>query len=75
MCEEKLCNDVDTSTVAATLALAEQHGCRGLKQACFRLLQLPSHLKIVMETEGFNHLMTSCPSLIKELLAKAVAFH
>ncbi|WVZ83804.1 LOW QUALITY PROTEIN: hypothetical protein U9M48_030904 [Paspalum notatum var. saurae] len=75
MCEEKLCNDVDTSTVATTLALAEQHGCHGLKQACFKLLQLPSHLKLAMETDGFNDLMASCPSLIKELLGKAVAFH
>ncbi|KAJ1255708.1 hypothetical protein BS78_05G217200 [Paspalum vaginatum] len=70
ICEHKLCLDMDASTVATTLALAEQHGCRGLKKACFKLLKSPNHLKTAMATEGFDHLMSSCPSLIKELLAK-----
>ena len=70
ICEDKLCMCIDTSTVATTLALAERHGCQGLKKACFEFLKLPSHLKTVIATEGFDHLMTTCPSLIKELLAK-----
>ncbi|WVZ50351.1 LOW QUALITY PROTEIN: hypothetical protein U9M48_001610 [Paspalum notatum var. saurae] len=71
VCEEKLCSYIDTTTVAATLTLAEQHGCHGLKKSCFKLLQQsPCLLKIVMTTEGFDHLIRSCPSLIKELLAK-----
>nr|CAB3490357.1 unnamed protein product [Digitaria exilis] len=70
MCEDKLCDYIDTSTVATTLALAEQHGCPGLKKACFDFLESPSHLKEVMADEGFDHLMSSCPSVIKELLAK-----
>ncbi|KAG2563456.1 BTB/POZ and MATH domain-containing protein 2-like [Panicum virgatum] len=71
MCEEKLCNYIGTSTVATTLALAEQHGCHGLKKACFDFLRTPSHLKEAMASEGFDHLLSSCPSVIKELLAKA----
>jgi len=70
ICEDKLCMCIDTSTVATTLALAERHGCQGLKKACFELLKSPSHLKTVMATEGFDLLLASCPSLIKELLAK-----
>ncbi|KAJ1255705.1 hypothetical protein BS78_K168600 [Paspalum vaginatum] len=73
MCEEKLCSYIDTSTVATTLALAEQHGCHGLKKPCFKLLQSPSLRKIAMATEGFDHLISSCPSLIKELLANVAA--
>ena len=68
ICEVKLCKCIDTSTVAATLVLAERHGCQGLKKACFELLKSPVHLKTVMATEGFDHLLTTCPSLIKELL-------
>ena len=61
---------IDTSTVATTLAFAERHGCHGLKNACYQLLKSPSILETVMATESFDHLMTTCPSLIKELLAK-----
>jgi speckle-type POZ protein len=70
ICEDRLCMCIDTSTVATTLAFAERHGCHGLKNACFQLLKSPSTLETVMATESFDHLMTNCPSLIKELLAK-----
>lgn len=70
ICEERLCMCIDTSTVAPTLAFAERHGSHGLKNACFQLLKLPSALETVMATESFDHLMTTCPSLIKELLAE-----
>ncbi|WVZ50349.1 hypothetical protein U9M48_001608 [Paspalum notatum var. saurae] len=72
LCEQKLCSYIDTSTVATTLALAEQHGCHGLKKACFKLLQSRSLLKIAMATEGFDHLISSCPALIKELMLAKV---
>jgi speckle-type POZ protein len=31
ICEDKLCNQIDSNMVATSLALAEQHGCHGLK--------------------------------------------
>ncbi|KAL6907736.1 hypothetical protein ACP4OV_001906 [Aristida adscensionis] len=70
ICESKLGGCIDTNTVATTLALAEQHGCHGLKQACFQFLMSRSNLKAAMETDGFDHLTSSCPSVLKELLAK-----
>ncbi|KAL6907746.1 hypothetical protein ACP4OV_001916 [Aristida adscensionis] len=72
ICEDKLCNYIDTVTTVTTLALAEQHGCHGLKEACFKFLRSQSNMKAVMATDGFNHLMTGCPSLLQELLAKVV---
>ncbi|EAZ19145.1 hypothetical protein OsJ_34680 [Oryza sativa Japonica Group] len=42
ICEDTLCSHVDASTAGTTLALAEQHHCEGLKEACF---------KVVMESE------------------------
>jgi speckle-type POZ protein len=66
--EQKLCDYIDTSTVATTSALAEQHGCHGLKKACFNFLK--SNLKAAMANELFDHLMRSCQSVVKELLAK-----
>ncbi|CAN6234166.1 unnamed protein product [Urochloa humidicola] len=69
MCEENLCNHLDTANVATVLALAEQHGCQGLKEACFRFVSSPSALHRVLATDGFQHLARSCPSVLEELLS------
>ncbi|KAG2563466.1 BTB/POZ and MATH domain-containing protein 2-like [Panicum virgatum] len=70
MCEATLLEHIDTSAVATTLTLAEQHGCHGLKEGCFRFMRAPGNTKAVMASEGFQHLRTSCPFLIEEMLAK-----
>ncbi|KAG2558812.1 hypothetical protein PVAP13_8NG339600 [Panicum virgatum] len=70
MCEATLLEHIDTSVVATTLTLAEQHGCHGLKEGCFRFMRTPGNTKAVMASEGFQHLRTSCPFLIEEMLAK-----
>eukprot|EP00245_Coleochaete_scutata_P005843 TRINITY_DN19741_c0_g1_i1.p1 TRINITY_DN19741_c0_g1~~TRINITY_DN19741_c0_g1_i1.p1 ORF type:complete len:405 (-),score=81.04 TRINITY_DN19741_c0_g1_i1:541-1755(-) len=66
MCEAKLCETVDTDTVATTLALAEQHNAKQLKNICLRYAA--QNLAAVMQTDGFEHLSESCPSLQRELL-------
>ncbi|BAF22409.1 BTB/POZ and MATH domain-containing protein 1 [Oryza sativa Japonica Group] len=68
LCELKLCEDVAINTVANTLALAEQHHCYQLKTVCLRFVALPENLKAVMQTDGFDYLQQSCPSLLTELL-------
>ncbi|KAL6654224.1 hypothetical protein ACP70R_007689 [Stipagrostis hirtigluma subsp. patula] len=70
VCEDVLCNFIDTSNAATTLALAEQHACHRLKDGCFKFLESKGHLKAVMATDGFKHLTCSCPSLLTELLTK-----
>ncbi|KAF8722843.1 hypothetical protein HU200_021972 [Digitaria exilis] len=70
MCEDTLCRHIHVSTVATTMALAEQHRCQGLKEACFQFLKSPVVLNTVMETDDFDHVATSCPSLIKELMSR-----
>ena len=69
ICEWKLSDGITVDTAATTLALAEQHGCRGLKEACFRFLRLPGNLKTIMGSDEFQYLTSSCPSLLNELLA------
>nr|CAB3492041.1 unnamed protein product [Digitaria exilis] len=61
---------IDPSTAVATLVLAEQHGCPRLKEECFKFLKSRDNLTAVMESDDFEHLMRSSPSLFKELLAK-----
>ncbi|KAF8673384.1 hypothetical protein HU200_048947 [Digitaria exilis] len=70
MCEDKLYNYVGTSSVGTILALAEQHGCDGLKKACLKFLMSGSNLKAAIATDGFDHLAKSCPTVLKELLSK-----
>ena len=36
ICEDRLCDNINTGTAATTLDLAEQYGFRGRKEACFR---------------------------------------
>jgi speckle-type POZ protein len=70
ICEHKLCGCIEATTLATILALAEQHHCHGLKKACFSFLSSPANLAAVLASDGFEHLNTSCPSVIKELIAK-----
>uniref|UniRef100_A0A1D1Y469 BTB/POZ and MATH domain-containing protein 2 n=1 Tax=Anthurium amnicola TaxID=1678845 RepID=A0A1D1Y469_9ARAE len=67
-CEAKLCDDVAINTVATTLALAEQHHCFQLKTVCLEFVASPENLKAVMQTDGFEYLKASCPSLLTEIL-------
>ncbi|CAO2036585.1 unnamed protein product [Urochloa humidicola] len=70
MCESKLSEAIDVETVSTTLALAEQHDCSQLKRACIGFMASPNMLGPVMETDGFSHLIASCPLILKEILDK-----
>nr|CAD1826075.1 unnamed protein product [Ananas comosus var. bracteatus] len=70
ICEDKLCEQVDVSTVATTLALAEQHRCDRLKAACLEFVASPEVLIAVMLTDGFEHLKKSCPLVLNDLVKK-----
>ncbi|XP_039775585.1 BTB/POZ and MATH domain-containing protein 2-like [Panicum virgatum] len=73
MCEAKLCQGIDVETVATTLALAEQHHCTQLKDACLGFIASRDVLGAVMKTDGFKHLIASCPLIMKEMLDKVAA--
>lgn len=68
MCESKLCEAIDVETVATTLVLAEQHQCSQLRRACTGFMASPNMLGPVMATDGFKHLVASCPLVMKEIL-------
>ncbi|CAN6250220.1 unnamed protein product [Urochloa humidicola] len=70
MCEAKLCQGIDVETVATTLALAEQHHCTQLKDACLGFIATRNVLGVVMKTDGFKHLITSCPLIMMDILEK-----
>ncbi|KAM0884917.1 hypothetical protein ACQ4PT_030680 [Festuca glaucescens] len=69
LCEERLCNLIDSNIVATSLALAEQHSFHRIKEACFEFLTSPSNLDAMIASDGYEHLKNSCPSVLKELAA------
>uniref|UniRef100_A0A0D9YR21 BTB domain-containing protein n=1 Tax=Oryza glumipatula TaxID=40148 RepID=A0A0D9YR21_9ORYZ len=71
ICEEKLSEHIDSNMVATNLALAEQHRCHQLKEACFKfLIDSPSNIESMVESDGYEHLKTSCPYVLNELAAR-----
>lgn len=44
LCESRLCEDINTETVATTLSLAEQHHCPQLKAICLKFIANPKNL-------------------------------
>ncbi|XBI60721.1 hypothetical protein VPH35_041613 [Triticum aestivum] len=65
ICAGRLAGRIDVSTVATTLALAEQHNCSGLKSRCVKfIVKIPAVLDAVLETEGYKHLEASCSSVL-----------
>ncbi|XP_047085959.1 BTB/POZ and MATH domain-containing protein 1-like [Lolium rigidum] len=72
ICEDKLSSGIDTSSVAAILALADQHNCSELKEACLAFLREPTNLDEAIESQGFELLTKTSPGVIKELLKSQV---
>lgn len=54
-----LCLQVDT--VATTLSLSEQNHAEELKRVCLEFVS--RNLQAVMVSEGYQHMVTSCPQL------------
>ncbi|KAL6603148.1 hypothetical protein ACP70R_043509 [Stipagrostis hirtigluma subsp. patula] len=72
ICEGKLLDGIDVDTAASTLALAEQHNCPHLRAKCVEFItETSERLQAVLATEGYQHLVASCPSVLTELLMAA----
>ena len=61
---------IGAQTVATTLALAEKHRCARLKAACLKFVSSQDVLGVIMKTDGFKHLVASCPLIVVEILDK-----
>ncbi|KQJ84704.1 hypothetical protein BRADI_5g22349v3 [Brachypodium distachyon] len=70
LCESELCESIEVETVATTLVLAAQHHCKDLQEACLEFMAPRNVLGAVMATDGFKHLVETCPLLMKEILEK-----
>ena len=60
--------------MATTLALADQHHCDMLKDACIEFMACPSVMDAVEATQGYKNLKRTCPSVVVEVLEKISRF-
>ncbi|CAO2206197.1 unnamed protein product [Urochloa humidicola] len=72
VCENALCERLDVETVVAMLALADQQNCNKLKSACIDFIIRPDKWDGVALSEGFSRLKRSCPSILADVLEKAI---
>ncbi|KAM0930429.1 hypothetical protein ACQ4PT_001112 [Festuca glaucescens] len=75
MCESKLCENLYPETVATTLALADQHHCSQLKDACIDFINSSNRLNDVVASKGYEHLKRACPTIVSDIWEKAVKTH
>ena len=52
---------LQVESVATTLALAEQNHAEELKRVCLEYVS--KHLSLVIASEGYQHMVNSCPQL------------
>ncbi|EMS58946.1 BTB/POZ and MATH domain-containing protein 2 [Triticum urartu] len=71
MCERKISEFLDAKTAAATLALADQHHCSKLKEACFGFINSLDRIDDVMNSVGYEHLKRTCPTIFIDIWEKA----
>ncbi|KAL6843198.1 hypothetical protein ACP4OV_026911 [Aristida adscensionis] len=75
ICQSILCDNLHVRTVATTLALANQHHCDMLKDACLEFITCSNAMSAVVETPGYNNLKRSCPSVVIEAFERATKTH
>ncbi|VAI68657.1 unnamed protein product [Triticum turgidum subsp. durum] len=68
ICEGILCRSLRVETVATTLALADQHHCSRLKEACIEFIISSNRMAAVVASQGYAHLKTSCPAVLGDIL-------
>jgi len=72
ICQSILCEKLNVKTVATTLALAYQHNCDRLKDACHEFLTRSNVMDTVITTPGYENLKTTCPSALADAFEKAM---
>lgn len=70
MCESIRCKEHDVESVATTYALADQHSCFQLKDACIRYTASCIKISDVVTSNGYIRLRKTCPAIVMEMWEK-----
>jgi speckle-type POZ protein len=71
MCESSLCKRLDINNVVTILAIADQHHCDNLKNACFGYISSLNRMDDVVASKGYENLKRTCPSVVIDLWERA----
>ncbi|VAI27107.1 unnamed protein product [Triticum turgidum subsp. durum] len=71
ICEGMLCKSLDVENVATILALADQHNCSNLKDACMEFMLSSNRMNDVIASQGYVQLKRSSPDIIVDVLERA----
>ncbi|GJN36691.1 hypothetical protein PR202_gb25574 [Eleusine coracana subsp. coracana] len=66
ICQSILCKNIDVRNVATTLALADQHHCDRLKDACIEFMSCLSTMNDVVATQGYQDLARTSSSILAD---------
>jgi speckle-type POZ protein len=70
LCASILVEHLCVETVATTLALADQHNCKSLRDICIEFMASSDMMRDVVATQGYANLKRTCPSVIVDVLEK-----
>ncbi|KAL6659071.1 hypothetical protein ACP70R_003111 [Stipagrostis hirtigluma subsp. patula] len=74
ICQSILCKSLNVQTMATTMALADQHNCDMLKDACIEFMAHSNSLDALVATQGYKNLKRTCPSAVIDALEKTCRF-
>uniref|UniRef100_A0ACD5UC09 Uncharacterized protein n=1 Tax=Avena sativa TaxID=4498 RepID=A0ACD5UC09_AVESA len=69
ICEGILCKSLDVQSVATILALADQHQCSRLKDACVEFLS-SNGMDDVVASQGYLDLKRACPAVLVDIFER-----
>ncbi|KAF7036127.1 hypothetical protein CFC21_046875 [Triticum aestivum] len=75
ICESILCKNIDVKTVVTTLALADQHHCNKLTDACIEFIASLGKVDDIIASQGYAELKRTCPLALLELWEKATRLY
>jgi speckle-type POZ protein len=75
ICEGILCRSLDVESVATMLALADQHQCSRLKDACVLFLMSSNKMDDVVASQGYVQLKKVCPAVLLDILERRMLSH
>ena len=70
VCESIICKRLHVGNVASILALADQHHCNKLKDACIGFMSSPNNKDDVMSSKGYKYLKKVCPAVFMDIWEK-----
>ncbi|RCV29510.1 hypothetical protein SETIT_6G019500v2 [Setaria italica] len=58
---------LDVGSMATTLALADQHHCSNLKDACIQFINSSTRKDDLLASQGYEHLKRACPTIFVDI--------